>query len=403
MGLRADCGARSFIFSSRPIRWGATGAGSSEPAITLPPIVVTRRVKPRAKPRPVQPVSAAPAPVVATPSNLPGTPPIKERYQLPQTAESITAAQHRADRQRHRQRGRGEIPAEPVAAQTQRRRQPDGAGDAHLGSQLECAHAGLCRRHPALGADRQQQHQRHAALGHDRAGGDPAHRLPLRPVLGGLSGQLHGRRAAVHHADAGEVRGDRQAVGIVPDLQPLQHQGHLPHRPEQRLGRQPLGRRVGVRQRQLSEQLQPAARLRDPAVRLGAERRHQRRRSDRRTAPAAPATCSARRGSFTPSRPTSRASSPGTSRRGSAPPTRSASGRTIRPRTCRPISATPPAIRPSAGRPPAATSPPTDSTSTSRTSPTRCRSRPTPRATSTGTWWSCATIISRTSSARRSP
>ena len=81
--------------------------------------------------------------VYATPS------PIKERYQLPQTA-SAHRREDRADHQRGRYRGRGQIPAEPVRAQTQLRRQPGGAGHAHLGAQLQRAHADLCRRHSAL-------------------------------------------------------------------------------------------------------------------------------------------------------------------------------------------------------------------------------------------------------------
>src|SRR5262245_58047922 len=74
------------------------------PTVTLPHINVTRRAKPVRRPqRAAQslpsatappPATAAVATAQATParaSNLPGPSPDKQRYQLPQTTESITA------------------------------------------------------------------------------------------------------------------------------------------------------------------------------------------------------------------------------------------------------------------------------------------------------------------------
>ena len=52
--------------------------------------------------------------------------------------------------------------------------------------------------------------------------------------------------------DAGQVRGHAKQTGVVPAVQPLQHQGHLFDRPDQRVGRQPLGQLRLARQRQLS-------------------------------------------------------------------------------------------------------------------------------------------------------
>jgi iron complex outermembrane recepter protein len=78
-------------------------------------------------------------------------------------------------------------------------------------------------------------------------------------------------------------------------------------------------------------------------------------------------------GFCTPSRPTPRASSPGTSRPGCAPPTPSATGRTTSAHTSRPICATPPAIRRSAVLRRARPSRVRPITGTSSTSPTRYR------------------------------
>ena len=104
------------------------------------------------------------------------------------------------------------------AAEAQLRRHAADPGDPHLGHQFQRPQSRLCRRHPDLRADRQQQHQRRAALGHGLARGDQGHRHALRPVLRRLSGQLDGRRAADHHAHAGQVRGDGQADRGIPDL-----------------------------------------------------------------------------------------------------------------------------------------------------------------------------------------
>ena len=75
-------------------------------------------------------------------------------------------------------------------------------GDPHLGHQFQRPHPRLCRRHPDLGADLQQQHQWRAALGPRLAGGDQGPRHALRPLLRRLARQLDRRRAADHHAHA---------------------------------------------------------------------------------------------------------------------------------------------------------------------------------------------------------
>jgi hypothetical protein len=215
----------------------------AQSAVTLPEVVVTSKPKPvrRAKPAPTPPAPPAP-PVETAPaemlsaSNMAGPAPIKERYQLPQPVESITA--ERLEQTINLVDSQDAVKYMPslYAAQAQRRRQPDGPGLARVGAQLQCAHAGLRGRYPAIGADRQQQHVRHPALGHDRARRDQTRRFSVRPVRGGLSRQFDGRRAEFHDAHAGQVRGDRQAVGVVPDILVLQHQGHLSDRPDQRIG-----------------------------------------------------------------------------------------------------------------------------------------------------------------------
>ena len=67
----------------------------AQSAVTLPEVVVTSKPKPlrRAKPAPTPPAppaETAPAEMLSA-SKMPGPSPIKERYQLPQTVESITA------------------------------------------------------------------------------------------------------------------------------------------------------------------------------------------------------------------------------------------------------------------------------------------------------------------------
>jgi len=79
----------------------AQSAPSAEPSVTLPRIDVTHRPKPQRKPqraaqsRPATPVQSRAAtqavPVPAPASNLAGPSPDQQRYQLPQTAEGITA------------------------------------------------------------------------------------------------------------------------------------------------------------------------------------------------------------------------------------------------------------------------------------------------------------------------
>ena len=116
-------------------------------------------------------------------------------------------AHHRLDRrrydrahgQRDERRGHDQISAQPDRAQTPYRRHAGAAGDAHLGARRERAQPDLRRRRVAVGADRQQQHQRLAQMEPGQPAGDRADRRALRPVFGGLSGQFD-RRGGQHHA-----------------------------------------------------------------------------------------------------------------------------------------------------------------------------------------------------------
>ena len=177
-------------------------------------------------------------------------------------------AQDRRHHQHHRFGRRGEVPAEPAAAEAQLRRHAADAGDPHLGHQLQRPQPGLCRRHPDLGADLQQQHQRRAALGSGLAGGDQGRRLPLRPLLRRLAGQLDGRRAADHHPHARQARSDAQADRGAADIRLLQHLRHLHDLQQRRHDRQQGRAAVLLPRRQPRGELQPAARLRDQRRRL---------------------------------------------------------------------------------------------------------------------------------------
>ena len=59
------------------------------------------------------------------------------------------------------------------------------------------------------------------------AGSHRADRFSRRSLRGRLSGQFDRRRAADHHQDAGQVRGDRQGDGLGPALESIRHQEHL--------------------------------------------------------------------------------------------------------------------------------------------------------------------------------
>ena len=173
-----------------------------------------------------------------------GTPPIKQRFQLPQEVLQHHRQADRRDHQSQGSRGRRQIHAEPVRPQAQRRRQPGGAGDPNLGPQFKRAHADLLRRSADLGADRQQQFGRLAALESDFAGSDRADRFSQRPVRGRLSRQFHRRRAADHLEDAGQAVRGRQGDGVGHAVESIRHQGHLCEQPDQRGGRRPQGRVV---------------------------------------------------------------------------------------------------------------------------------------------------------------
>ena len=119
-----------------------------------------------------------------------------------------TADDDRDHDQRGQRRGHAQISAQPARAQTPHRRHPGAARDAHLGPRLERAQPDLCRRRAALGADRQQQHDRQPALEPGQPAGDRADRRALRPLLGRLSGQFDRRGGQHHHPPARRAGGD---------------------------------------------------------------------------------------------------------------------------------------------------------------------------------------------------
>ena len=181
----------------------------------------------------------------------------------------------RADDQRHRRRGRAQVPAEPAGAQALHRRlRPRRAVDARLGHRQQRALAGLRRRHPAVQPARQRR-QLHAALGPGHAGGDRARRRALRAVLGRLSGQLGGRGRRLRHAHADALRGARQAAGLHASTS----SSTAPTRATrggagERLARQPRAARSSwwLNVNRLDSDAQPLV-LRDQAARHGDGRR----------------------------------------------------------------------------------------------------------------------------------
>ncbi len=256
-----------------------------------------------AKQRGTAPVTTLPTIVVT--AQAPGgfssvaqsTTPVSERYQLPQSTHSTDASViHQTVNITDTEDAVKYFP-QPLRAQAQQRRSASGAGHADVGPQLQRAQPGLRRRHPALGADRQQQHQLRAALGPGLAGGNLAHRFPLRSLRRGLSRKLGRRRAPHHDEDAGQVDRRRIADRVVPDFRPLQHKQHVPHRRVQHRHRRQERRRLLARHRQLREQLLATARLRDQRVGAGwNDGRDPGAEQDRRTGRCggAPAACCTR-------------------------------------------------------------------------------------------------------------
>ncbi len=149
-------------------------------------------VAPRPAPKPAEPPQQ-PAPVVS--SNIDGggvnasygTPPIKQRYQLPQESFTITSKQ--IDETINLKDPEDAVKYMPSLFV---RKRNDGDNQAVLatrsmGPQFQRAHADLLRRSPDLGADRQQQLWRLAEVEFDFARGDRADRFPQRAILGRLS------------------------------------------------------------------------------------------------------------------------------------------------------------------------------------------------------------------------
>ena len=144
---------------------------------------------------------AEPPPIVVTGERL-------ERAPVDQRRARCRA--DRRDRQRRQCRGRAALSAEPARAQAPYRRHPGAARHPHLGRRRQRAQPDLRRRRAALGADRQQQQQRLAALGDGLARRDRAGRRPLRPVRRRLSRQFDRRRRQSDDAPAGRPGGVAQ-------------------------------------------------------------------------------------------------------------------------------------------------------------------------------------------------
>ena len=233
--------------------------------------------------------------------------------QIPADDGERHARADRADDQRHRQRGRAQVPSEPARAQALHRRlQPRDPVEPRLGHRQQRALGGLCRWHAALELPRQRRRRPElsAALGHGHARGDRARRRDVRPVLGRLPGQLGRRGGRLHDADAEGARGARQGRLHEPAVSALRHRLDLSRLGDQRLGRQPERRPLVVAGLQPLRQPWPAAHVRDAAARAAARqcRRHAGHRGGARTptTPAAPGTCSAPGPSTRRSRTTSR-------------------------------------------------------------------------------------------------
>ena len=172
--------------------------------------------------------------------------------------------------QRHRQRGRAQVPAQPAGAQALHRRlQPRDPVDPRLGHRQQRALGGVRRRHPAVelpGQRHRQRHQLRAALGPGHARGDRARRRDVRAVLGRLSRQFRRRRGRLRDAHADPAGSACQGRLLVAAQRPLQHPPDLQQLADQRVDRQPQrrGQRgpvVVVDRRQPHRQPRPAADL----------------------------------------------------------------------------------------------------------------------------------------------
>jgi hypothetical protein len=152
---------------------------------------------------------------------MPGPAPIKERYLLPQTVESVTA--ERIEQTTNVVDTEDAVKYMPSLFVRKRNAGDNQAVLATRSWGLSSSARTLIYADDILLSSLIGNNNSNAAaaLGHGRPGGDQAHRFPVRAVFGGLSRQFHGRRAQHHDADAGQVREDAEAVGVVPELQLL--------------------------------------------------------------------------------------------------------------------------------------------------------------------------------------
>ena len=178
------------------------------------------------------------------------TPPVVQRFQLPTESFQHHGEADRGNDQPQGSRRRHQIFSQPVRAQAQRRRQSGGAGDPDLGTEFKRADADLRRRSLGLGADRQQQFRRIAAL-------EPDPRRSQSPA----STSWTGRYAADYPGNS--IGGVLLVTTKMPDkfeatvkqtvsVQPWNQYGtkntYLMHR-DQRVGRQPQRRFIVAVQR----------------------------------------------------------------------------------------------------------------------------------------------------------
>ena len=171
----------------------------------------------------------------------PGTPPVKQRYQLPQTSESITAKDIQEkvnvvdtpDAVKYmpslfvRKRNAGDT--QPVLAT---RTSGVGASARSLVYADDILLSALIANNNTIGAPRWGLVAPEEIKRVDFLYG---------PFSAAYPGNSVGRRAADHDADAGQARDHGQADRSVADLRFLQDEKYLPHRPDQRVDRRQEG------------------------------------------------------------------------------------------------------------------------------------------------------------------
>ena len=110
--------------------------------------------------------------------------------------------------QRHRQRRRPQVPAQPAGAQALcGRLQPRHPVESRLGYRQQRPVGGVCRRHFAVQLPGQwrQRPVFSTALGHGHDRRNRARRRDVRPLLRRLPRQFGGRGGGLHHQDARSV------------------------------------------------------------------------------------------------------------------------------------------------------------------------------------------------------